>query len=145
MYTASLERKRSCLKSLPLTGVFDIDFRFSLPHFLTCRSIFLVVNIGKVNKDLPHVSASSNWVSTGNGSFIFCNRSLEILVVDIFDEICTARRPVCLCLITSGLVFTNGKRLHHRSRNPVLKHYENDSSINYLQYWEQAKLLTPWF
>ena len=30
----SLERKRSSLKSLPLTEVFDIDFPFSLPHFL---------------------------------------------------------------------------------------------------------------
>ena len=34
----------------------------------------------------------------------------------MFDEICTARSPVCLCLIASGLVFMNGKRLHHRSR-----------------------------
>ena len=41
----SLERKRSRLKSLPLTEVFDIDFPFSLPHFFTCRSISLLVNI----------------------------------------------------------------------------------------------------
>ena len=59
MYTESLERKRSCLKSLPLTEVFDIDFPFSLPHFLTCRSISLLVNIGKVDNDLPHVSVLS--------------------------------------------------------------------------------------
>ena len=91
MYTESLERKRSCLKRLPLTEVFDIDFPFSLSHFLTCRSISLLVNIGKVDRNLPHVSALSNWVSTGNGSFIFCNRRLEILIADmIFDEIFTA-------------------------------------------------------
>ena len=52
--------------------------------------------------------------SPANGSFIFCNRKLEILAADmIFDEICTAHSPVCLCLIASGLVFMNGKRLHH--------------------------------
>ena len=109
VYTQSLERKRSCLKSLPLLEVFDIDFPFSLPHFLTRRSTSLLV------------SALSNWTSTGNSSFIFCNRRLEILVADmIFDEICTAHSLVCLCLIASGLVFMNGKRLHHRSRESCI-------------------------
>ena len=122
MYTESLERKRSCLKSLPFTEVFDIDFPFSLPHFLTCRSISLLVNIGKVDNDLPHVSALSNWVSTGNGSFIFYNRRLEILVANmIFDEIFSARNLVCLCLIARGLVFMKGKRLHHRSRESRIR------------------------
>ena len=60
VYTESLESKRSCLKSLPLTEVFDIDFPFSLPHFLTCWSISLLVNIGKVGKELPHVSVLSD-------------------------------------------------------------------------------------
>ena len=131
MYTESLERKRSCLKSLPLTEVFDIDFPFSLPHFLTCRSISLLVNIGKVDRNLPHVSALSNWVSTGNGSFIFCNRRLEILVADmIFDEIFTARSLVCLCLIASGLVFTNGKRLQDRSRESRINKADDKSDLS---------------
>ena len=60
MYTESLERKRSRLKSLPLTEDFDIDFPFGLPHFLTCLSIFLLVNIGKVGKNLPHAKDLSN-------------------------------------------------------------------------------------
>ena len=102
MYTESLERKSQCLKSFPLTEVFDIDFPFSLPHFLTCRWISVLVNIGIADNDLLHVSAISNWVSTGNDSIIFCNRRLEILVADmIFDEIYTARSPFCFCLRTS--------------------------------------------
>ena len=97
MYTESHERKRSCLKSFLLTEIFDIDFPFSLPHFFTCRSIPLLVNVTKGDNDLPHFSAISNRVSAGNGWFIFCNRRLEILVGDmIFDEICTAHSPVCL-------------------------------------------------
>ena len=119
MYTESLERKSQCLKSFPLTEVFDIDFPFSLPHFLTCRWISVLVNIGIADNDLLHVSAISNWVSTGNDSIIFCNRRLEILVADmIFDEIYTARIPFCLCLIASDLVFVNVfvKLLPHRSR-----------------------------
>ena len=56
MYTELLERKRSHLKSLPLTEVFDIDFPFSLPHFITCRSISFLVNTGKVDNDLLHGS-----------------------------------------------------------------------------------------
>ena len=125
MYTESLERKRSFLKSFLLTEIFDIDFPFSLPHFFTCRSIPLHVNITKVDNDLPHVSATSNRVSIGNGWFIFCNRRLEILVGDmIFDEICTAHSPVCLCLMVSGLVFMNGKRLHHRSRESRIMYDE---------------------
>ena len=117
MYTESLERKRSCLKSFLLTEIFDIDFPFSLPYFFTYRSVSLLVNIAKVDNDFPHVSAISNRVSTGNGRLIFFNRRLEILVGDmIFDEICTAHSPVCLCLIALGLFFMNGKRLHHRSR-----------------------------
>ena len=125
MYTESLERKRSFLKSFLLTEIFDIDFPFSLPHFFTCRSIPLHVNITKVDNDLPHVSATSNRVSIGNGWFIFCNRRLEILVGDmIFDEICTAHSPVCLCLMASGLVFMNGKRLHHRSRESRIMYDE---------------------
>ena len=59
MYTKSLERKRSSLKILPLTETFDIDFPFSLSYFLMCRSIFRLVNIGKVENDFPHVSALS--------------------------------------------------------------------------------------
>ena len=125
MYTESLERKRSFLKSFLLTEIFDIDFPFSLPHFFTCRSIPLHVNITKVDNDLPHVSATSNRVSIGNGWFIFCNRRLEILVGDmIFDEICTAHSPVCLCLMASVLVFMNGKRLHHRSRESRIMYDE---------------------
>ena len=125
MYTESLERKRSFLKSFLLTEIFDIDFPFSLPHFFTCRSIPLHVNITKVDNDLPHVSATSNRVSIGNGWFIFCNRRLEILVGDmIFDEICTAHSPVCLCLMASGLVFMNEKRLHHRSRESRIMYDE---------------------
>ena len=112
MYTESFIRKRSCLKSLPLTDVFDIDSPFISPHFLTCRLIPLLVNIGNVDNDLPHVSAISITVSRGNGSFMFCNRRLEILVAGIiFDEICTARSPVCLCLITSGLVSHEGEKI----------------------------------
>ena len=85
--------------------------------FPTFRSISLLLNIGKVDSDLPHGSTLSNWVSAGNGLFIFCKRRLEILVEDmIFDEIWTARSLACLSLITSGLVFMNRKRLHHRSR-----------------------------
>ena len=34
----------------------------------------------------------------------------------ILDEICTASSLVCLWFIAPGLVFMNGKRLHHRSR-----------------------------
>ena len=120
MYTESLERKRSCLKSLPLIEVFDIDFSFSLPHFLTCRSISLLVNICKVDNDLPHVSALSNWVSTGNGSFIFCNRRLEILVADmIFDEIFTARSLVCLFLSPWASFSWTGKDYIINLRNTV--------------------------
>ena len=117
VYTESIERKRLCLKSLPLTVVFEIDFAFSLPHFLTCRSISPLVNIGKVENDLPRVSAISNWISTGNDSFIFCKGRLDILVTDMmFDEICITWSLVCLCFIASDLVFMNEKRLHHRSR-----------------------------
>ena len=57
MYTELLERKLSYLESLPLTEVFDIDFPFSLPHFITCRSISFLVNTGKVDNDLLHGSA----------------------------------------------------------------------------------------
>ena len=110
-YAESLERKRSCLISLPLLkflikifpSFYDISLRAG-------RSIFLW--IVKIDRDLPHVSALYNWVSTGNGPFVFCNRRLEILVADMmFDEICTARSPVCLCLLTSALVFTNGEKI----------------------------------
>ena len=104
--------KTFILKGFPFIEVVHTDFPFSLPNFLTCRSISLLVNMGKVDNDLPHVSALSKWVSKGNDSFIFCNRRLDM----IFDEICTAHSPVCLYLIASGLAFLNGKRLHHRSR-----------------------------
>ena len=33
----------------------------------------------------------------------------------IFDEISTVHSPVCLCFIDLGLLFVNGKILHHGS------------------------------
>ena len=43
----------------------------------------------------------------------------------IFDEIFTARSVICLCLIASGLVYMNGKILHHRSRESrIIKIYK---------------------
>ena len=63
VYTESHERKHSLLKSL-FTDVFQIDFAIRLPHLLTCRLISVHVHFY-------------------NGSFIFCNRSLEIMVVEI--------------------------------------------------------------
>ena len=51
-----------------------------------------------------------------NGSFIFFSNRLEILVPGMMFDICTAYSPVCLCLIALGLVFMNGKILHHRSQ-----------------------------
>ena len=81
VYTDSLERKRSFLNSLPLTDVFDIDFPLSFPHLLTCRSISLLVKIGKDDKDFPQISTAPTEVSIGNGASIFCKSSFEELVV----------------------------------------------------------------
>ena len=72
----------------------------------------------------------SDWVSPVNGSCIFFNRRLEILVPDMmFDKISTAQSPVCLCLIAAGLVFMNGKRLHRWFWESCIK---TDGSSSYI-------------
>ena len=94
---------------------FCWSFWYRFPRTLISH----LVNTDKVDKDFPHVSALSNKkeVSTGNGSFVFWNGNLELLVADmIFDEICTLRGLVCLCFIAFGFDFMNGKRLHHGTR-----------------------------
>ena len=48
----------------------------------------------------------------------------------IFDEIFTARSLVCLCLIASGLVFMNGKRLHYQSRESRIILPEEEKVLN---------------
>ena len=71
-----------------------MDFPFGLPHFLTYRSIALLVNIGKVDRDLPHVSV------------LYVPEPQQTMM---FDETCTLRSPVCLCLPASGLFSRTGK------------------------------------
>ena len=60
VHAESLERKRSFLKSLPLTEICNINFPFNLTHYLTCSEISLLVNLGKVDNDFPHVSVTES-------------------------------------------------------------------------------------
>ena len=71
------------------------------------------------------------------------------MVADMtFYEICTAHIPVCLCLIASGLVFVNGKRLHHRSwksRIVKKKYYKIwDKVSNSIKKGFHSKYNVPW-
>ena len=80
-YTKSLERKHLFLKTTSFYWCFWNWFRISLSHLLTFRRF--LVNTENVDKYCARVIPLCNFISSGSGSFVFCNRSLEVVVVDM--------------------------------------------------------------